>query len=202
MPEIGNLANNDEIIGEVNWDAPEQGAFQPRLEAGSDHEFIFELEEEPWTEREFEGKPIKGVAYKATTTLVDQSSGEESEVTIRFQKADFFQTQKMKDKGMNSQGAELLRAMGIHLEGPLTWDMVKQAFREADGKARFTATVGWNFYCKTDKVNVRTHNPRKNDHPWPRSSAGYERPVSCPVCGQQGYGREEISRFRLPKKAA
>lgn len=199
MPDISDLnLTNDEVVGEINWDAPERGTFAPRLEAGKDYNFLFELEEEPWTERQYDNKAIHGIAYKATTTIT--VDGEDKEVTVRFQKADFFKTPKMVEKRVNSDGEELLRALGIKFSGPFTLDSVKQALREADGRSHFTATVGWNAYFKEEKVNIRT-NPRKNDLPWPKGADGkYVQPVTSPK-GETSTGREEIVRFRISKGA-
>lgn len=202
MPDLDNLdLQNDEIIGEINWDAPEKGTFSPRLEAGKAYDFIFALEDESWGEREQDGKMIRSVKYKATTTYTAES-GEEREITIRYQSADFFKSPKMAEKRMNSEGEELMRSLNLRVDGPLTWEKVKQAFKEADGRAHFTAVVGWNAYSKEDKINIRTH-PRywsKSDLPWPKGADGkFEAVVTFPG-GERATGREEIVGVKLPKK--
>lgn len=200
MPNIDNLnLQNDEIIGEINWDAPERGTFTPRLKAGKDYEFLFELEpDDSFTEREWDGKSVKGIRYKATTSYTTPDH-EEKEVTIRFQSADFFKTEKMAAKRVNSDGEELMRSLDIHIDGPMTWDKVKQAFREVDGRRKFNATVGYVAYSKEDKLYIRTH-PRKNDLPWPRGADGRPEAVVTFPSGERASGREEIVRLRLPKK--
>lgn len=198
MPDLDNLGlQNDEVIGEINWDAPERGTFTPRLEAGSTHTFTFELEDEPWIEREYDGKPIKGINFKATTTFTD-ASGEEKETTLRFQQAEFFKTQKMVEKRVNSDAEELMRALDLHVS-PMTWDNIKQAFREADGRKKFTATVGWKAYSKEDKLNYRTNPRGKNDLPWPRGADGKPEPTVKFPSGEVATGREEIAIYRLPR---
>ena len=198
MPNIDDLnLNSDEIIGDINWDAPERGTFTPRLEAGKDYLFTFELEDEPWIEREYDNKPIKGIQFKATTTYTD-ASGEEKETTLRFQQAEFFKTQKMVEKRVNSDAEELMRSLGLKVER-MTWDNIKQAFREADGRAKFTATVGLKAYSKEDKINIRTHPRGSKDLPWPKNASGkFEPSVKFPS-GDVAVGREEIAIYRLPK---
>ena len=198
MPNIDDLnLNSDEIIGDINWDAPERGTFTPRLEAGKDYLFTFELEDEPYGTREYDGKVIHSINYKATTTITTPDN-EDKEVTVRFQSADFFKTQRMIEKRVNSDGEELMRALNLRLEGRLSWDTIKQAFREADGRAKFTATIGWKAYSKDDKINIRTH-PRKNDIPWPKGADGKYEPVVTFPSGEKAAGREEVVRYRLPK---
>lgn len=198
MADINELnLQSDEIIGDINWTAPERGAFAPKLEAGKDYLFHFELEDDPWSEREYDHKPVLGVRFKATTSITDES-GAEKEVTIRFNKAEFFKSPKMIERKINSDGEELMRALGIRIEGPFTWDAAKQAFQEASGRATFTATVGWSAFQKETKVSIRT-NPRRDDLPWPKGSDGkFEQPTSFPD-GEKTYGREEITRYRIPK---
>ena len=196
MNEIGDLSNTDEIIGEINWDAPERGTFSPRLTPGETYQFTFELEDEPWIEREYDHKAIKGINFKATTTYND--NGEEKETTLRFQQAEFFKTQKMVEKRVNSDAEELMRALNIKVER-MTWDNIKQAFREADGRMKFSATVGLKAYSKEDKLNIRTHPRGSKDLPWPKDSSGkFEHSVKFPS-GEVAVGREEIAIYRLPK---
>lgn len=200
MPDLDNLdLQNDEIIGSINWESPERGTFSPRLEPGSTHLFTFELEDEPWIEREYDNKPIKGINFKATTTYTDPS-GEEKETTLRFQQAEFFKTQKMVEKRVNSDAEELMRSLNLRVER-MTWDNIKQAFREADGRAKFTATVGLKAYSKDDKLNYRTHPRGSKDLPWPKDASGkFEHTVKFPS-GEVATGREEIAIYRLPRQA-
>jgi hypothetical protein len=197
-PDIDNLnLQSDEILGEINWDAPERGTFSPKLEPGSTHLFTFELEDEPWLEREYDHKPIKGIHFKATTAYTD-ASGEEKETTLRFQQAEFFKTQKMVEKRVNSDAEELMRSLNLKLDR-MTWDNIKQAFKEADGRAKFTATVGLRAYSKDDKISYRTHPRGKNDLPWPKGADGkYAQTVTFPS-GEVATGREELAIYRLPR---
>lgn len=199
-PSIDNLnLENDEIIGEINWEAPERGTFAPRLEPGSTHLFTFELEDEPWIEREYDNKPIKGIQFKATTTYTD-ASGEEKETTLRFQQAEFFKTQKMVEKRVNSDAEELMRSLSMRLD-KMTWDNIRQAFKEADGRAKFTAVIGWRAYSKEDKLSYRTHPRGKNDLPWPKGADGkFEHTVKFPS-GETAVGREEIAIYKLPRQS-
>ena len=200
MPSIDDLnLQNDETVAEINWEASERGTFSPRLEAGKDYLFTMELEDDPFGTREYDGKTIYSINYKATTTITTPE-GEEKEVTVRFQSADFYKTPKMIEKRVNSDGEELMRALNLRLEGKLTWDNIKQAFREADGRAKFTATIGWKAYSKDDKINIRTH-PRKNDILWPKGADGKYEPVVTFPSGEKATGREEVVRYRLPRQA-
>lgn len=192
MADLEHLNLQEEEVGTIDFDAPEAGSgFPPKINPGV-HTFTFKLEEEPWDEVEIGGKKFFQVNYQAT---------DDHENTIRFQRASFFQTDAMKAKRMNSQLADMLRGLGYPAGSRITEENVKNFLREADGRTRMDAEVSWRRYCKTCDSTVST-SPRKKkgDHPWPKAADGSWEPyISCPTCGDRGFGREEIIRFKLPK---
>ena len=191
----------DEVVGTIDWDAKEQSiGYPPFLKAGEDYSFVFQLEEgEPFFVREQDGKPIFGVAFKATATIAG-ADGLEHDSTLRYQRADFFQSAKMAEKHINSSLGELIRSLALTFDGPLTRATIEQALRQADGRGKFKATVGWQFYCKEDKLSIRTHaQGRKDSVPWPKEGGEFIPQVTCPSCGKKGFGRPEIVIYKLPK---
>src|SRR4029077_7799606 len=93
---------------------------------------------------------------------------------------------------------ELMRSLNIHVER-MTWDNIKQAFKEADGRTKFRAVVGLKAYSKEDKLNIRTHPRGSKDLPWPKAATGkYEQSVKFPS-GEVAVGREELAIYKLPK---
>lgn len=192
MPNINELNLSPEPVGEIDYNAPEQGsAFPPELEPGI-FNFRFKLEEDPYDEQKVDGKPYLQVNFQAETEV------DGNPVLLRFQRASFYKTEKMS----NSFAGELIRSLGIKIEGPLTAQAIDSAFREAEAQGKvFRGEVNWRFYCKKDDLTVAT-NPRKKkgDVPWPRKEdKTLEAMVKCPKCGVKSYGRAEVTGFKLPE---
>lgn len=194
MPDINDLNLADEAVGEVDYDAPESGSFPPTLKPG-EYEFVFKLEDDPYDTTKVEGRDYLQINHKAGY----EHDGQDRE--LRFQRASFYKSEKMP----NSRAGDLFRSLDVRINGPLTRSAVRDALAEVDGRARFWAEVGWRRYCKTCDIEVSTNPSKKKVRDgkqvaWPRDGQGeFEELVACPKCGAKGYGREEITRYKLPK---
>lgn len=207
------IAEDIEDLGSAYWEAPERGAYPPDLKPGKVYEFTFHLQNGGAPEREpFQIDEVTDsqtqqkvktlvVNFKGGYTLT-LPSGDQVERTVGFQRASFYQSAKMKEKNMNSAGTELLRALGLKVE-PLSSENVKDALRGADGRATFSAEVGWTRYDKEAKVSVSTHAQKKQiasgkAQPWPRNKDGqFEEFITLPSGGTKVSGNIEIVRFKL-----
>jgi hypothetical protein len=183
---------------EIDYDAPESGAFPPQVYPGR-HDFIFKLAAEgAFGKVMVEGKPYLQVTF---TAVVQGVEGKPDGVDCNFQRASFFKHPKMK----NSDGGELMRCLGIELESRKPSD-IAAALQQADGRVRGTAVFGWKAYSKDTKEIISTNprsKPRKNsgkkDIPWPKGADGkYELVVRFPESGDAAYGRERIVSYKLP----
>jgi len=195
MPNINELDLTPESVPEIIWDAPESGSFPPQVKPGT-HEFAFALGDDPWDMLEIQKQKCLQVVYSATT-----DTQEHGEVTLNFQRATTFQSAAMRQNGTNHMIGELIRSLAIRIEGPVNKDSISEVLTSASAERRhFRADVGWRRYCKSCDTTVST-NPRKKkgDVPWPRTEdKQFEMAVSCPSCGDRGYGNAEIIRFKLP----
>lgn len=198
MASINDLdISGMEPVPEVDWSAPESGAFPPALTVGV-HEFAFALADDPFNTQEIQGKKYLQVTYSATATLEDGS-----ERTLNFQRASTFQNDAMKKAGLNHMMGELLRALGTRIEGPLTPATIADALQQATAERKhFKGEVAWRKYCKACDQTISTApRKKKGDIAWPKGADGsYELVVACPKCGEKGYGNAEIIRFRLPER--
>jgi hypothetical protein len=201
---IDELNLTDDVIGEVDYDAPEPGSFPPRVKPGI-YDFKFELEDdEPFgtTTWEKDGKHFFEIRHKATIT-VTKADGTQEDVTLRFCRANFFQNPAMKDAGINSSGGELLRSLGIVIKGSLSRSVLEQSLREADGRSHGRCSVGWRVKFDGSDVVVST-SPRKKkgEVKWPKDKDGNFLPMATdPKSGQKAYGRENILNYLLPQTA-
>lgn len=202
-----NYAENEEI-GDIEYDAPESGSRAPQLYPGV-YDFKFGLEEETGDRHPFESadrKDDKGqvvgknfvVNHKATVTVTDDQ-GNSKDVDIRFNRASFYRSAKMKEKHMNSKGGELLRSLNIRVD-VLSKEAIEAALRAADGRSMGRAAFGWQFFCKADDLTISTNaNTKRGEIRWPKGADNkYVDVVSCPKCGAKGYGRERITDYKLP----
>lgn len=185
---------------EVNYDAPESGAFAPQVYPGR-HDFVFALaENDPFGKIEVEGKPYLNVTFTALIQVPDKTDP----VKVNYQRASFYKHPKM----ANSDGAELLRCLAIKVESGKPSDIVA-ALKQADGRARGTAVFGWDAYSKDTGETIST-SPRKKarkngkvDIAWPKGADGkYELVVKFPESGDSVYGRERIVSYKLPPSSA
>lgn len=180
----------------VDWDAPEAGQFAPRLLPGV-YDFIFSLEDsDPFAVVEIpkaSGHLHFQAAFKAET--VDPKDPSKT-VTVRFQRVNSYKHEKMQISGIN----DLVRSMGHRLSAHPEPEEYADFFQAQSQRARFRGEVGWARYCKSCDLTIRTH-ARKADVKWPRDKNNKPvEVVACPGCGDKGYGREEIVRYKLPAK--
>lgn len=205
MPDIDELGLPEEAVPEIDWEAPEAGAFPPEIYPGV-YEFLFCLPEE--TSEQFDkvkvdGKDYLQVIYEADVLRDSQAAAippheDGKQPRLAYQRASAYKHPRMS----NSMLGDLIRSLDLRIEGPLTPLIIAQTLRGADGRRTFRGDVGWRFYCKTCDITVATHpRRRQGDVAWPRDDVGhFVDVVTCPQCGQKGYGRAEILRFKLPER--
>lgn len=203
MPDINELGLPPEEVGVVDYDAPESGTFPPSLPAFSRHSFIFELEDDPFSTIEIDGKKYLAVAFKARTTVTDPQTQESREVDLRYQRVNFYKHPKVP----NSSAGELIRALGLRFSGPLSPQLIAQEFQQISGRATFTGEVGWRAYCKGCELEIATHTRKKRvkegkQVEWPRENGQLPEQAACPKCGSRYFGNAEVVRYILPTAAA
>jgi hypothetical protein len=203
MANINELDLQPESIPEVAWDAPEPGSFPPPVKPGV-HEFSFQLDEQqeggPYKAVDIQGQRCLEVTYSALT-----ENEQHEEAALNFQRVTTFLNTKMRELHMNHKVGELLRALAIRIDGPLTKERIADALEEATAERRhFRAEVEWRRYCKACETTVTTHPQKKRgDSSWPRNADKQpDDVVACPVCGDKGYGEARITRFKLPEQGA
>lgn len=211
MPDISDLQLPDEPVPEIDYAAPDTGAFPPMVKPGM-YEFLFHLPES--TSDQFDKVEIKPptlapgvylqVNHEAEALRDSQgnavpatSSGDQPK--LRFQRVSTYKHPKMP----NSSFGDLVRALGLHIDGPLTPTTIASTLRSIDGRSTYIGEVGWRSYCKSCDQTVSTHpRKKKGDAAWPRNAeGGYEEMVACPKCGQKSYGNSEIVRYKLPTRS-
>ena len=188
MTSIDELNLAPDALGEIDYNAPEPGAFPPSIQPGT-FDFQFKLEEDPYSTVKIQGKDYLQVAFIAVP-----AEGQ----PLRFQRASFYKHEKMP----NSMAADLIRSLGVRIAGPLSKDTIDNAFKDAEATGKhFRGEVAWRSYCKACDKTVSTHpRKKKGDMAWPRDVE--HNPVmlaTCPGCGSKNYGRADIVRFKLPE---
>lgn len=221
MPDLQALGLTEEGPVDVQWDAPESSAFQPRVWPG-DMTVGFKLnEQEPFRAVEREDPPGSGARKKfleVTWTavidprmqpevLVNQPAAGESlpeSVDLQFQRTNFYRHPKRPI----SDGDDLIRHGGQRIEGGATNAARADALTAMDGRAQLFVGVGWDAYCKPcgdmgKPATVATYK-RKGASVWPRGVDGkYELMAPCPGCGKKMYGRETVRQFKTkPEQTA
>jgi hypothetical protein len=193
---LATLDSEPEV--EIDYEAPESGAFPPEIYPGR-YAFIFHLaEQDGFGSIKVEGKP-----YLNTTFTAEVQTPEKVEpVKVNFQRASFYKHPKM----TNSDGGELLRCLGVKPATNAPRDIVA-ALKQADGRSGGEAVFGWEAFSKDTGERITT-NPRskankktgKTDIPWPKGVDGrYELTVKFPESGDTVYGRVRIVSYKLPK---
>lgn len=219
FPNIADLGLGAESTPQVDWDAPEAGTAPPQVGPGM-YTFLFKMPEvrADWFDS-MEVEVVPGQPKRKFLVLQyeAQVQGDKDGVpypapedgsqlpTLRYQRASFYKSDKM----LISQGAELLRAVGIRITGPLTPEAVQNAVEGVEGRATFKGDVAWRAYFKDTETTVST-NPRKKtkkgpDLPWPKAADGsFELSVGNPKNpnDQKQYGRAEITRVHAGVGAA
>lgn len=174
--------------------------YPPDLEAGKTYDLRFMLptDKEPFETKNIGGADTLVVNYEIGYPITLRS-GEVKDRTQKFQSASFYQSPKMKEAKMNSEGVRLLAALGV-TPSPLTITNVKAAFVQAAAQQlTFKGVIGWVLKDKEANVYYRT-KPRQNDQPWPRDEFGAFQPTIKLSNGEEKRGNIEIVGFRAPKK--
>lgn len=212
MPDINDLGIPDEAMPEIDYDAPEPGAFPPPIAPGT-YEFLFKLPEEAANQFDVQeikpptDNPGKYLQVNFNPEVLRDSQGnavpareDGTQPRLTFQRASAYRHPKMQNSGL----ADLIRGLGQRIEGPFTPSAVAALLRSIDGRATFIADVAWRMYCKTCQQTVSTAaRTKKGEAKWPKNAEGhYESPVACPGCNAKGFGNAEIVRIKLPKGGA
>ncbi len=197
---------SDEVMPEIDWAAPEAGAFPPQVKPGV-YDFIFKLHEGddgPWGSIEVEGKKYLNVIFDADVQVNGESK------SVNFNRVSAYKHPKVALAGTS----ELMRSLNLRpASNPPSNKDIVDTFMGASGRARGKGEIAWRYYCKQCDVTVAT-SPRKRknksgnkvkDAAWPRNADGtFQDAVTCPQCGSAGmkqYGREEFTRFFSPATA-
>lgn len=211
MPEIFD-ALVDEQLPEVDYNAPEMGAFQPLVFPGT-YPFIFNLDDD--TDKQFQivERGPKGEAKKkylevqfvaaipaheiSPDSFVNGVKPEGiEEIRVNYQRVNTYQTAKM----VNSFMGELLRSLKLKIS-PMTSQGIVEALRENSGKVRGLASFKWKTYCKNCEIEISTNARNKDGQaPWPMDANHKpELMAKCPGCGQGYYGNLDIGQYRIEK---
>lgn len=219
MPKLSELGLDEGAAPQIDWDAPEAGQQAPSVYPGT-YTLRFKMpdDKDEWFDS-MEAAAVKGnesskrkwlvmrivplvVAAHANRDAegqavpVDAATG--AAIQLPPQRISFFKSDKMQI----SQGGELLRALGVRLEGSML-AQIEQAASQLDGKVNFMAEIGWRTYFKDSDVTVST-NPRKKrgEIPWPKTAEGLPELLAVnPQTGAKAFGYPEIMKI-IPPTAA
>lgn len=216
MPELDKLKLAEDEVPVIDYDAPEPGTMPPPCYPGT-YELLLKMPEkrEDWFDTievnvGDDKNPVKKAFLKVffAAELLTDASGQPvpplddgSPRMLRGQGASFYKHPKMS----NSEAGDLIRSLGLRLEGNFTSQSemgraVETLLAGADGRVRFHAEVGWEAYFKSTDTRIST-NPRKKrgDLPWPRGADGLpELTATNPSTGERAYGYARIMRYKLP----
>lgn len=215
MPNLNELGLSDEAAPQVDWDAPEAGQTPPAVYPGVYRmEFRMPEDKSNWFDKRDvdvygpDGKPtgqktpILQVNYtpRVLTTLKGDPVVVDGENPILpRQRADFYKSPKM----LISKGAELLRGLGVRLEGPII-PQIQSTLEQVNGNATFVGEVIWRAYFKSTETTVSTtprkgKGGRKSELAWPREQDGRPTLLAVdPQTGEKMYGYPEIARVKAP----
>lgn len=219
MPNLSELNLSDDAVPQIDWDAPESGSIPPAVYPGIytlqfkmpeeqsewfDKQKVNMVKNDPNTARDFlvlryipavmMWHEHKDSAGQAVPNPTDPSTP----LSLPPQKASFFKNERMPI----SQGGELLRALGIRLDGPIK-DQLPAALAKVNGNVSFMVEVGWRTYFKATETTMST-SPRKKrgELAWPKNAQGqYELLGVNPVNGEKSYGYPEVFKIFGPKAA-
>mgnify|MGYP001296027481 CR=1 FL=1 len=210
MPDLNSLGLTEDAAPQVDWDAPEAGKTPPCVFPGL-YTLRFKLGDDPdnWfdaVEREvIKGNPESKRKFLELTyepEVIANSQGmpiaAEDGSTLRLppQRANTFLSPKMRI----NQLSELLRAMGVRVEGNLL-SQIGGIVKELDGKATFQAEIIWRAYFKSTDTTVSTHprSKKSGELLWTRNAEGLpDMLAKNPQTGETSYGYPEIARVKLP----
>jgi hypothetical protein len=193
-----NIAVDDTI--EIDPNAPEPGSFPPRLKPGI-YDFLFKLEEtEPFgvTGWEKDGKKFVEVRHRAiiTRTLED---GSQEDVELRFIRATNFLNPAMRKAKMQSTITNLIRSLGIKLEGQVPWSVIQDELKAADGRAYGRLALGWRArFPGTESIVSTAARAKRGETAWVKDKNGdYEPMAKDPKSTATAYGRENVLNYLL-----
>ena len=219
MPRLDELHLDEGATPQFDWDAPEQGQQPPAVYPGL-YTLLFKMPDEPadWFDTQ-DVEMVKGNPQTKRSFLVlncrplviashasrdaegqpvplDASSGQP--IQLPPQRVSFFRNDRM----MISRAGELLRALGIRLEGDIS-KQIEQALQQVNGRVNFMAEIGWRTYFKNGDVTVSTHNrKKKGELPWPRTADGTpELLATNPKTNEKQYAYPEIMSIPAPHAA-
>lgn|SRR5574341_102077 len=208
LDEVLNQLRDEEVPTEIDFNAPEPGAFPPAF-APSTHPFTFRLVED--ATKQFEVVEIEGRKY-LQVNFVAEVEHEGTTRKVMFQKANTYKTDKMD----NSSIGNLIRSLELrdaYEEARSATGDANEAFvqtlQAADGRAVGLAAFGWSAAFKDALVVYRTAASKKRPAkksggyttlPWPRDREGKFLPtVPDPQGGSEKYGNLEITTFKIAK---
>jgi hypothetical protein len=215
LDEVLQGLAQEESPADINWNAPESGAFPPAFAptGGKDNPpkaFMFRLaEQDPFGVVEIAGKKHLSVNFTAEVDVNGTTR------KINFQRANTFKNDKMN----NSSIGELIRSLELQevyeTNRQETGDFnqaIVRTLQQADGRAAGLADFGWTVafkealtVFKTNASKVRTPNKPGGYtvKPWPRTADGqFAMTVADPTTGEEKYGNLEITRFRIAKQSS
>jgi hypothetical protein len=219
MPDLSQLNLNEDAAPQVDWEAPEAGRTPPpvfpglytlRFKMPENHDDWFDAVERA-TQRDAQGKPVDSskrkfleLTYEPEVIANSQDqpiAGPEGEVLkLGPQRANTYMSPKMHIH----QLAELLRAMGVRIEGSIV-QQIDDVCKQLDGKATFKAEIIWRAYFKSTDTTISTHprGKKSGELLWPRDAAGNpELLCKNPSTGETAYGYAEVARVKLPTAAS
>jgi hypothetical protein len=198
----------EEVPTDINFNAPEPGAFPPAFKP-SQQTFVFHLPED--SDRQFEvatigGKKCLQCNFNVTVNV------EGNDRKVMFQRANTYKTDRMDNSSIGNliRSLELKDAYEQNLAetGDVNAAIVR-TLQAADGRAAGSADFGWSAAFKDSLTVFRTSTnktvpPKKSGgytiQPWPRDAQGAYLPtVADPASGTEKYANLEIVRFRIAK---
>jgi hypothetical protein len=220
MPNLDDLNLTEEAAPVVDWDAPEQGKSPPavfpglytlRFKMPEDVEGWFDavermtIKDNPTSKRKF-----LEITYQPE--VIANSDGQPialpdgETILLGPQRASTFMNAKMRIHAV----AELLRAMGVRVEGSLLTKqangkmVIENVVRELDGKATFKAELIWRAYFKSTETTISSHprGKKSGELLWPRDANGQcELLCKNPQTGETSYAYVEVARVKLPTQS-
>lgn len=219
--DLNKLGLTEASAPEVDWDAPEGGKTPPSVYPGT-YTLLFRLPEDPeeWfdsVDREvIKGNPQSKKKFLELTYVPDVVADSQGRaiaaeggepLKLGPQRVNTFMSAKMRINQM----AELLRAMGVRLEGNFLAKgqsgktLIEEAVAQLDGKATFTAEIIWRAYFKSTDTTISTHprGKKSGELLWPRGTDGQpELMATNTQTGEKAYGYAEVARVHMPTSAS
>ncbi len=214
MPDINSLGLNEEAAPQVDWDAPEAGKTPPPVYPGvyllrfrmpeNHDEWFDKVEREVIRDKPESKRAFLEMTYVPEVVADDQgrplAAEDGSPLTLGPQRANTFMSPKMRIHAI----AELLRGMGVRVEGSLL-QQIDGICKQLNGTGTFLAELIWRTYFKSTDTTFSTHPRGKKSKEliWPRNAQGVpELLVKNPATGETAYGYVEVARVKLPTSAS